>query len=120
MSVKKEDESKVEQNKKEESVVEEPVTKEAEGYEDLEIVSEKMFTIPFRKVWITPRKKRAPKAIRVIRDYMKRHMKAENIIISNEINEQVWSKGIEKPPRKLKVRAVKDKENRVIVFPIKT
>ena len=120
MSAKKEDKSKVEQSKKEEAAEEKPVAEEAEEFEDLEIVSEKMLTINFGKVWIAPRKKRAPKAIKVMKEYMKRHMKAEDIIISNEINDQVWSRGIEKPPRKLKVRAVKDKENRVIVFPIKT
>lgn len=119
MSASKEEKSQVEKSKEEEPKKEKPITEEAEETEELEIVAEKMFTINFRKVWITPRKKRAPRAIEVMKEYMKRHMKAENIIISNEINEQVWSKGIEKPPRKLKVRAVKDKENRVIVFPTK-
>ena len=51
---------------------------------------------------------------------MKRHMKADDVIISNEVNEQVWARGIQKPPRKLTVRAVKDKENKVLIFPIKT
>ena len=120
MSDKKEEKSQVGQGKKEEPKKEKPVVEKAEEAEELEIVSERLFTINFRMVWITPRKKRAARAIKVMKEYMKRHMKAEDIIISNEINEQVWSKGIEKPPRKLRVRAVKDKENRVIVFPIKT
>jgi len=48
-----------------------------------------------------------------------RHMKVENVVISNEVNEQIWSKGMSKPPRNLRIRAVKDKEGKVIVYPAK-
>ena len=40
-------------------------------------------------------------------------MKPENIVITNELNEEIWSRGIEKPPRKIRVKAVKDKEGTV-------
>jgi large subunit ribosomal protein L31e len=98
---------------------EEPVIEEPEEFEDLEIVAEKMFTINLGRVWVAKPKKRAPRAINTIKEYMKRHMKSDDIVITNEVNEQIWSRGIEKPPRRVKVRAVKDNENRVIVFPIK-
>jgi large subunit ribosomal protein L31e len=108
---------KEEETKKEPK--EEPITEEPEEFEDLEIVAEKMFTINLGRVWIAKPKKRAPRAINAIKEYMKRHMKSDDIVITNEVNEQIWSRGIEKPPRRVKVRAVKDNENRVIVFPIK-
>jgi len=38
------------------------------------------------------------------------------LIISNDVNEKVWSRGIEKPPRKIRVRAAKDKDGNVTVF----
>ena len=130
MSKEKEKQSKEEKPKKQEPMKEESVKKDApkteveaektEEIEDLEIVAEKTYTINLRDVWNAPRNKRSPKAIKVLKEYMKRHMKAENVIISNEVNEQIWARGIQKPPRKLKVRAVKDKENKVLVFPIKT
>jgi len=44
-------------------------------------------------------------------------MKAEDIQISNEVNEELWARGIKKPPRQIKVRLVKDKEGRVYVYP---
>jgi large subunit ribosomal protein L31e len=47
-------------------------------------------------------------------------MKAEDVAISNEINSAIWSRSINKPPRKITVRAVKDKEGKVIVYPAKT
>ena len=90
-----------------------------------EIVEEKFYTIPLRRAWISQRKKRAPRAMRIIRSFVEKHMKirtevegeeeAEFLVISNEVNEKVWSRGIEKPPRKIRVRAVKDKEGVITV-----
>ncbi|MGC8998799.1 MAG: hypothetical protein ACP5JW_05335 [Candidatus Bathyarchaeia archaeon] len=95
-----------------------------------EIVEERFYTIPLGRAWLVPPNKRAPKAIRIIRDFIKRHMKLEarkegeeeeeaepkRLIISNEVNERVWSRGIEKPPRKIRVRAAKDKDGNVTVY----
>jgi large subunit ribosomal protein L31e len=94
-----------------------------------EIVEERFYTIPLGKAWVAPRNRRAPRAIRIIRDFIRKHMKLEagkekedeeveqkKIIISNEVNEKIWSKGIEKPPRKIRVRAVKDKDGNVTVY----
>jgi large subunit ribosomal protein L31e len=98
--------------------------KEEEGEaaeEEIEVVEEKTYTIPLRHVWVvTPRGRRAPRAVRDVRDFVSRHMKAEEVAISNEVNSVIWSRSINKPPRKITVRAVKDKEGKVIVYPAKT
>lgn len=92
-----------------------------EGEEEIEVVEEKVYTIPLRHVWtVTPRGKRAPRSVRDVRDYVARHMKAEEVAISNDVNSELWSRSINKPPRKITVRAVKDKEGKVIVYPAKT
>lgn len=97
--------------------------KEEEGEaaeEEIEVVEEKIYTIPLRHVWVvTPRGRRAPRAVRDVRDFVSRHMKAEEVAMSNEVNSAIWSRGINKPPRKITVRAVKDKEGKVIVYPAK-
>ena len=100
------------------------VEKEKRELEE-EIVEEKFYTIPLRMAWISPRKKRAPRAVRIIRGFVEKHMKirteaegeeeAEFLVISNEVNEKIWSRGIEKPPRKIRVRAAKDKEGVITV-----
>jgi large subunit ribosomal protein L31e len=100
-----------------------------EKVEEEEIVEERFYTIPLGKAWVAPRNRRAPRAIRIIRDFIRKHMKLEagkekedeeveqkKIIISNEVNEKIWSRGIEKPPRKIRVRAVKDKDGNVTVY----
>ena len=98
--------------------VEEKEEEEAEEEgEEIEVVEERIYTIPLRKVWGPPRGKRTPRAMRLLRAFVKRHMKTENVEISNEVNEELWARGIRKPPREIKVRLVKDKEGRVIVYP---
>ncbi len=100
---------------------EKPVEAEEEKEEEeIEVVEERTYTFPFRRVWGTPRGKRTPRATRMLKEYVRRHMKVEHVIISNEINEQIWSRGISKPPRNLTIRAVKDKEGKVIVYPPKS
>ncbi|MCK5626816.1 60S ribosomal protein L31 [Candidatus Bathyarchaeota archaeon] len=84
--------------------------------EDIEIVDEKFYTINLRDVWKGPRIKRAPKAVRIVRDFVKRRMKVDDVKISNAVNQEIWKRSIKKPPRKIKIRAVKDKEGQVIVF----
>jgi len=43
-------------------------------------------------------------------------MKPESITISGEVNERIWRKGIQKPPRKIRVRAAKDEDGKVSVY----
>lgn len=57
--------------------------------------------------------------MRVVKDFIRRHMKPESIIISREVNEHLWSKGIEGPPRRIRVKAVRDKDDVVTVYLVK-
>jgi len=103
-----------------------PPTREEKAEE--EIVEERIYTIPLDRAWIMPPNRRAPRAMRIIRSFIMKHMKVgvrkeegeeeepKRLTISNEVNERVWSRGIEKPPRKIRVRATKDKEGNVTVY----
>jgi len=97
--------------------------------EEEEFSEERVYTIPLGKAWVRPPKKRAPRAMQMIRDFVTKHMKLEmrveaeeergelpKLVISNDVNEKVWSRSIEKPPSKIRVRAAKDKEGNVTVF----
>lgn len=68
-----------------------------------------------RTAWKGARTNRAEKAIRVIQQFAKRHMKPSEVKIENEVNEAIWSKGIQKPPRKIRVLMKKDKDDVVTV-----
>ena len=94
--------------------------------EEEEIVEEKTYTIPLGKALIMPPRRRSPRAMHMIRAFIVKNMKIPSraeeedeepptLTITAEVNEHVWSKGIEKPPRKIRVRATKDKEGNVTV-----
>jgi large subunit ribosomal protein L31e len=97
--------------------------------EEEEFVEERIYTIPLGKAWVRPPKKRAPRAMHMVKAFITKHMKLAmrveeeeeeeelpRLIISADVNEKVWSRGIEKPPRKIRVRAAKDKDGNVTVF----
>jgi len=68
---------------------------------------ENIYTIPFYpKLNKTAPYRRTPRAIRMLKEYIFKHTKADIIIISNELNEFIWSRGIQKPPRRIQVRAI--------------
>lgn len=71
------------------------------------MVEEKIFTIPLRKAWRTSRKRRAKKAVILIKEFLERHMKGE-VKIGKSINENVWTRGIQNPPRRVRIHASKD------------
>jgi large subunit ribosomal protein L31e len=113
---------------KEEVAVAEEVAPKKKKKEE-EIVEERFYTIPLQKAMVRPPKKRTPRAMQLIKIFVTKHMKLEmkvseeeeeeelpQLVISKEVNEKVWDRGIEKPPRKIKVRATKDKDGNVTVY----
>jgi len=99
----------------EEDVLEREEVEEPEVPKE-EIIDERIYIIPLAKARKGPRNKRAKKAIRYLKEYMTRHFKPESLIITQEVNERIWSRGIQKPPRKLKVRATKNIDGLVVVY----
>ncbi len=94
-----------------------PEPEEEPEEEEMEIVEEKFYDLNLRRIWNAPREKRTPRAVRFLREYVARRMKTDEVSISEEANSMLWQRGISKPPRSIRVRVVKDKEGRVIVFP---
>jgi large subunit ribosomal protein L31e len=74
------------------------------------MVEEKIFTIPLREAYDKPRTARAKKATNIVRDFLIRHMKSEKVKLGKSINEAIWKRGIQKPPRKVRIHAVKEED----------
>ena len=108
----------------EEEEVSEVFEEELEEFEEIEeeeapkeeIIDERIYIIPLAKARQGPRNKRAKKAIRYLREFMERHFKPESLIISQEVNEAIWARGIQKPPRKIKIRATKNIDGLVVCY----
>ena len=74
-----------------------------------------VYTINLGKAWLTPQYRRTDRVINMIKEFAKRHMKNENIKIDQELNREIWKKGKTNPPRKVRVKMVKDDNGIVIV-----
>ncbi len=78
-------------------------------------MSEKIYIINLSRLYWTCRRRRAPRAIKRIREFIKRHVKAEHIIIDETINEYIFSRAYDKPPRRIAVRVIPlDSEGKVV------
>jgi large subunit ribosomal protein L31e len=80
-----------------------------------ETADERIYTVPLGRAWVAPRYRRAEKAVTVLRKFVQRHMKPEEMIIDPAVNEAIWARGITNPPRKIRVRLSKDDEGFVTV-----
>ena len=77
---------------------------------------ERVFTIPLSVTRLVPRTKRAPRAIKEIKEFIRQHMidkgsdkeeQLKDVWIDFRVNELIWSRGIENPPRKIRVKAIR-------------
>tara|TARA_B100000029_G_scaffold248190_1_gene245076 strand:+ start:2571 stop:2897 length:327 start_codon:yes stop_codon:yes gene_type:complete len=102
---------------------------------DDELTKERLYTIPLRKLHKVSRSRRAPVAMRMVEDFITKHMKPERdgevlttsadarsgsgeekqLFIDPPVNQYIWSRGIEKPPSKVRVRALKFEDGSVVV-----
>lgn len=89
------------------------VKKEPKKVKEERIELEREYIIPLKKGVLKAQKyKRAKKAIKVIREFLAKHMKVENrdikkVKIDLYLNNEVWFRGIKKPANKMKVKAIK-------------
>ena len=75
----------------------------------------RIYTINFSKAWLTPKHKRTDRVINMIKEFAIKHMKSSQIKIDQELNRYIWERGKTNPPRKVRVRIVKDEDDQVIV-----
>ena len=74
---------------------------------------ERTYIVPLRREWLkAPKHKRAKKAVKALREFLSRHMKAEleDVKIGKWANQAIWARGIKKPMHKIKIKASKDEK----------
>lgn len=77
------------------------------------IVLEREYIIPLRREFLkVPRYKRANRAVKTIKKFLVKHMKVydrdlKKIKIDKWLNEEIWFRGIKKPPTRIKIKAKK-------------
>lgn len=83
------------------------------------VIDEREYVIPLGRVWLAPWYKRSPKAVRLIREFVSRHLKVEKerVRISTELNEKLWGRGVDFSLRRVKVRVERLEDGTVNVKP---
>jgi len=76
---------------------------------------ERVYTINLGKVLLSPNNQRAKRAINMIREFARRHMKVEDVRIEEDVAHQIWSRGMRSPPRKIRVRMSKTEDGYILV-----
>jgi large subunit ribosomal protein L31e len=78
-----------------------------------DVLKEHIYIVPLREGKRSPRWKRGNTAIKDIRKFLERHMKSQDVKLDRSINEKVWENGSSKPPRKIRIRAMKFEDGQV-------
>ena len=76
---------------------------------------ERVYTINLGKVLLSPDNQRAKRAVNMIKEFARHHMKIEQIKLEEDVSHLLWSRGIRHPPRKIRVRMEKTDEGYVLV-----
>ncbi|MDC4231330.1 MAG: 60S ribosomal protein L31 [Nitrosopumilus sp.] len=76
---------------------------------------ERVYTINLGKVKLSQSQHRAVRAINMIKEFARHHMKVEEIKIEEELAHKIWEKGVRSPPRKIRVRMSKTDEGYILV-----
>ena len=75
------------------------------------MTDEKIYDIPLRKFYNeSSRTKKAPHAAKGVREFVTKKTRSANVILSTDVNELLWSRGISHPPAKIRVKVKKDGE----------
>ena len=76
---------------------------------------ERVYTVNLGKVLLSPDNQRAKRAINVIKEFARHHMKIEQVKLEEDVSHLIWSRGIKHPPRKIRVRMTKMEEGYILV-----
>jgi large subunit ribosomal protein L31e len=75
----------------------------------------RIYNINLGKCWDTPKYRRTDRVINMIKEFAVRNMDSQRIKIDQDLNRFIWARGKTNPPRKVRVRMIKDDDDTVIV-----
>jgi large subunit ribosomal protein L31e len=75
----------------------------------------RIYTVNLAKAWDTPKYRRTDRVINIIKEFTQRHMQTDKVKIDQDLNRHIWSRGKTNPPRKIRLRMIKEDDDTVIV-----
>jgi len=72
-------------------------------------VVERVYTVPLSGAYRYRRRGRAVRTVALLKEFLARHMKTdvESVRLDSSLNDYLWSHGMTRPPRKVKVKVKK-------------
>ncbi|MEM1931042.1 MAG: 50S ribosomal protein L31e [Sulfolobales archaeon] len=78
-------------------------------------MSEAILIVSLSKLYRTRRYRRAARAIKYIKDLVRRHTKADRVLLDESVNRYIFSRRYDKPPRRVAIAIMKiDQEGKVV------
>jgi large subunit ribosomal protein L31e len=75
----------------------------------------RVYTINLGRAWLTPQHRRTDRVVNMVREFAEKHMKSGEVKLDQDLNRQIWARGKTNPPRKVRVKMVKDEDDVVTV-----
>lgn len=83
-----------------------------------DIMDEKIYTINIRRaISKVPKWEKSKKSVAVVKNFLKRHMKGDEVKIGKSITEEIWKRGNQNPPKSVRIHAIltEDEDKRKII-----
>ncbi len=71
--------------------------------EEKKLLKAFVYVVNLSRVYWGRKSNRADRAVRRLRSFIARHTKADRVVITNDVNNYIWTRSREKPPRRVKV-----------------
>ncbi len=74
-------------------------------------MEERVYTINLRRgVLTSSRWRKSDDSVAFVRNFLKKHMKSDNVKLDGSISKKIWEHGNQNPVRKIRVKVEKDDE----------
>jgi len=69
-----------------------------------------VYVVNLSRVYWGRKTNRADRAVKYVERFVARHTKADKVWISNQVNNYIWERSREKPPRRIKILVILEEE----------
>ena len=77
--------------------------------------AERVYTVNLGKVLLSPDNQRAKRAINMLKEFARHHMKTEEIKLEEDVSHLLWARGIRHPPRKIRIKMTRTDDGYVLI-----
>jgi len=76
-------------------------------------MDEKIYTINIRKAILkAPRWEKSKRSVAAVKNFLKGHMKGDEVKIGKSITEEIWKRGNQYPPKSIRIHAILTEEEK--------